>query len=71
MAYLSFDKPLWNELSEEERLEWTEWAASCGADEEMQLVDRNPYYPDMVLMPTVSSDTPDEDLLGWLESGLD
>lgn len=61
-SLFEFDRMEWEALSGEEQEYWLDWAESCGADRQVQLIDRNPHYPDMVCLPVVSLGLSDEEL---------
>lgn len=48
------DREWWSSLTEAEQDHWLDWAESCGADREVNLVGRNEHYPDLICMPSVS-----------------
>lgn len=61
------DKIWWSELSEKDRVYWADWAASCGANKEPILMDRNPDYPNMICMPHVSLGVADDYIMTLFE----
>jgi len=48
------DGEWWSSLTKEEQEHWLNWAESCGADREANLVGRNEHYPDLICIPSVS-----------------
>jgi hypothetical protein len=54
------DREWWNSLTDEEKEKWLDWAESCGSDREVNLVDRNPMYPDLQCMHSVGLGIPSE-----------
>lgn len=54
MAQFNCDREWWNDLTTEQKEFWLNWAQSNGAPREAFLVDRNPNYPDLVCIPSIS-----------------
>jgi len=51
------DKEWWSSLTEKEQENWLDWAESCGAEREVNFLDRNELYPNLICVPSVSLGT--------------
>jgi hypothetical protein len=66
----SFDRIEWEKLSTEEQEKWFDWAEDCGAKREVQLAERNSYYPAMICVPAVSLGISAKEILDILDEIL-
>lgn len=57
MAQFNCDQEWWSELNDFEKKYWLDFAESCGAPRKPFFVGRNPNYPNMICMPSVSLGT--------------
>lgn len=51
------DREWWNSLTDEEKEKWLDWSVSGGSERKVNLVDRNPDYPNLMCIPSISLGT--------------